>query len=318
LHSVVLRYLDQVARLGSIRRAAETLNVASSAVNRQILKLEAELGVRLFERHETGVTLTAVGERLVRHARETLAEWERVSSDIAALSGEVHGEVRVVAIPTVFVRILPRAIQALTRRHPHVTYHVTDADPARHFEEMRAGRPDVALLFADRRHREFEIVARLTTSVGAMMQPDHPLAGRASVSLSECAAYPVMMLNHPWMLSVVAETEFKRSGAHFEQRISTNSLSLAKDSMRAGLAIGFYTPTGFVDEITRGELVCVPLTAPGLASSEIGLFVHRARADLPQVRAFVTEVTRELDELERDLRAMEARRPLPAAEEAPT
>ncbi len=46
MHAVILRYLDQVARVGSIRRAAEKLNVASSAVNRQILKLEAESGRR--------------------------------------------------------------------------------------------------------------------------------------------------------------------------------------------------------------------------------------------------------------------------------
>ena len=49
MHAAVLRYFDHVARLGSIRRAAEFLNVASSAVNRQILKLEEETGVVLFE-----------------------------------------------------------------------------------------------------------------------------------------------------------------------------------------------------------------------------------------------------------------------------
>ena len=50
MHAAALRYLREVARCGSVRRAAQTLNVASSAVNRQILKLESELGVRLFDR----------------------------------------------------------------------------------------------------------------------------------------------------------------------------------------------------------------------------------------------------------------------------
>src|SRR5260370_1159461 len=61
MHAAVLRYFDQVARLGSIRRAAESLNVASSAVNRQIIKLEEETGTALFERLRTGVRLTAAG-----------------------------------------------------------------------------------------------------------------------------------------------------------------------------------------------------------------------------------------------------------------
>jgi DNA-binding transcriptional LysR family regulator len=74
MHAVILRYLDQVARVGSIRRAAEKLNVASSAVNRQILKLEAEIGVPIFERRGNGVRLTPAGEQLMRHTRNTLAE----------------------------------------------------------------------------------------------------------------------------------------------------------------------------------------------------------------------------------------------------
>ena len=69
MHAVVLRYLDHVARLGSIRRAAEALNVASSAVNRQILKLEAEIVAALFERRGNGVRLTPAGLMLARRAR---------------------------------------------------------------------------------------------------------------------------------------------------------------------------------------------------------------------------------------------------------
>ena len=99
MHAAVLRYIDQVARLGSIRRAAGVLNVASSAVNRQILKLEAEIGTSLFERVGNGVRPTAAGEYVIRHARETIARWNNVRSDISTLSGDIHGEVRIVSIP---------------------------------------------------------------------------------------------------------------------------------------------------------------------------------------------------------------------------
>ena len=76
MHAPVLRYFDEVARCGSIRRAAEALNVASSAVNRQVLKLEREIGTTLFERHRTGVVLTAAGEVLLRHSRDTMTGFE--------------------------------------------------------------------------------------------------------------------------------------------------------------------------------------------------------------------------------------------------
>ena len=114
MHAVVLGYLDQVARVGSIRRAAEKLNIASSAVNRQILKLEAEIGVPIFERRGNGVRLTPAGEQLLRHTRNTLAEWRRTRSEISAISGDIRGEVRITAIPSLLVRVVPRAIEAIS------------------------------------------------------------------------------------------------------------------------------------------------------------------------------------------------------------
>ena len=64
MHAAVLRYFDHVARHGSIRKAADALAVASSAVNRQILRLEDEMGVALFERGRSGVRPTPAGELL--------------------------------------------------------------------------------------------------------------------------------------------------------------------------------------------------------------------------------------------------------------
>jgi DNA-binding transcriptional LysR family regulator len=91
MHAAVLRYFDHVARQGSIRKAAEALSVASSAVNRQILRLEDEIGVPLFERSRAGVRPTAAGELLLRHVRETQIEFQRAQAEIASLAGTVSG-----------------------------------------------------------------------------------------------------------------------------------------------------------------------------------------------------------------------------------
>ncbi|HLW90812.1 MAG TPA: LysR family transcriptional regulator [Roseiarcus sp.] len=283
MHAAVLRYLDSVARFGSIRRAAESLNVASSAVNRQILKLEAEIGAPLFERRGNGVRLTAAGDYMLRHSRATLADWSKTRAEIAALTGDIRGEVRLISIPSLLVSVVPQAISALAKRHPHISFRVVDADPEVHVAEMRTARPDIATLFIDRRHRHYEALARLHLALGAIMRPDHPLAGAKSLTLTQCASYPVVMLNDPWLLDAASETEFIRSGAQFNARIKSNSLILMKQAMRDGLGIGFFTPTGFVDELASGELVHVPLAERGLANSEIGLLVHRERMSTPHI-----------------------------------
>jgi DNA-binding transcriptional LysR family regulator len=308
MHAVVLRYLDQVARVGSIRRAAERLNVASSAVNRQILKLEAEIGVPIFERLRNGVRLTPAGEQLLRHTRSTLAEWSRTRLEIAAISGDIRGEVRIIAIPSLLVRAVPKAIETIAARHPNISFRVIDADPAEHVEEMRAARPDIALVFIDKRYRQYDIAARLRTALGAIMRADHPLAGAKHLSLTECAAYPVVMLADAWLLDAASETEFIHSGAQFSARVTSNSLSVMKETIRAGLGVGFFTPTGFVDEIASGELVHVPLSEPGLAASEIGLFVHRVRSAAHHISVVADELKRELNRLEEKIRSIPRRR----------
>src|SRR5882757_246157 len=78
LHSRLLKYLDEVARVGSIRKASVRLNVASSAINRQILALENKLGAPIFERMPRRLRLTATGEVLIAHVRETLKGHQRV------------------------------------------------------------------------------------------------------------------------------------------------------------------------------------------------------------------------------------------------
>ena len=76
-HLRILSYVDEVARAGSIRKAAEQLNVTASAVNRRIMDLEEELGPALFERRPRGVRLTAAGEVFVNYLRKQNGEVER-------------------------------------------------------------------------------------------------------------------------------------------------------------------------------------------------------------------------------------------------
>ena len=78
LHSRLLNYIDEVARTGSIRKAANHLNVAASAISRQILALETQLGTPIFQRLPKKLVLTAAGEVLIGHVRQTLKESERL------------------------------------------------------------------------------------------------------------------------------------------------------------------------------------------------------------------------------------------------
>lgn len=277
MHAPVLRYFDEVARCGSIRRAAEALNVASSAVNRQILKLERDIGAQLFERRRSGVGLTPAGEVLLKHTRDTLAGLDRARMDIAAQAGVVTGHVRIICLESLAARFMPAAVAELAAAYPQMRISVIVVNPSELAEELRSGRPDFGILFVDRRHADVDVTVRFRTSIGAVMRPDHPLAGKRSLTLTQCAPYPVLMLHDRWLLDATMATEFTRSGARLAPRIISNSIDFMRQTILDGLGIGFFTPVGFTDEIRSGQLVHVPLAEAGLGDSEIGVLVPRVR-----------------------------------------
>ncbi len=113
-----LRVFLAVARAGQILGAASRLGVNHATVGRQISALEAELDARLIERHSTGCTLTAAGERLRASAEEMEAELLRAQSEISGTDQLVSGTVRVGAPDGIGNYFLASALAGLARRHP--------------------------------------------------------------------------------------------------------------------------------------------------------------------------------------------------------
>ena len=113
-----------VSRSGSIRKAADQLNVTASAVNRRIMDLEQELGAPLFERRPRGVRLTAAGEVFVHYLRQQDGEVERMKSQIEDLKGMRRGTVRIACSQALALEFLPRQIGEFRKRHPFVAFDV--------------------------------------------------------------------------------------------------------------------------------------------------------------------------------------------------
>src|SRR5256885_9431236 len=120
-HLRIFHYVDEVARCGSIRKAAEQLNVTSSAVNRHVLDLEEELGTPLFERRPRGVRLTSAGEVFVRYLRQQTGDVDRMTSQIEDLKGMRRGTVRIACSQALALDFLPREIAQFRERHPFVS-----------------------------------------------------------------------------------------------------------------------------------------------------------------------------------------------------
>src|SRR5215212_4286783 len=160
MHAVVLKYFLEVARCGSIRKAAQSLFVASSAVNRQILRLESELGTELFDRMPTGMRLNAAGERLQQHVRGTLHDFHLMRTELDALKGERKGHVSVAAMDSLLIDFLPAAVEDFSETYPAVRYTVSSYMPSEVPDHVVNGDCDIGICYLGKLPAGLDVVVK--------------------------------------------------------------------------------------------------------------------------------------------------------------
>src|SRR5580765_4021774 len=173
-----LRYFCAVADTGSFSRAAEQSHVSQPSLSQQILKLEDELGARLFDRLGRSVRLTEVGKAFLPRARGVLRELEAARGDVVEQKGSVGGSVNVGAIPTVAPYLLPRVLTEFARKFPQAQLSVIEEITPVLLDRLRAGAIDVAVLALPIRGHEFESFPLLTERLFAALPKKHRLAKR--------------------------------------------------------------------------------------------------------------------------------------------
>jgi len=174
-HLLPLTYIDAVVRAGSICKAAETLAITSTALNRRILAMEEELGVPIFERLPRGVRLTAAGEILINHVRIQLSDMERVKSQIADHSGERRGHVAIACSQALLPYFLPDQISTYRKDHPAVTFSVLLRDRAAAEQALMDLSADLALVFEPVRLTEFQHLLTIRQARTRGDDPGSPL-----------------------------------------------------------------------------------------------------------------------------------------------
>jgi len=290
LHNRAIGYFDAVRRYGSIREAARRLDIAASAINRHILKLEADIGMPLFDRLADGMVLTPAGEVLARHAIAVLQDERRATSELEALMGLRRGELSLVAVESLGTSFLPDLIERMANKHPGVEIKASLAGSNVIPEMIVRGEADIGLAFSLPRQPDLHQMAAGRFPVVAVMKPDHPLAGQARISFVECLQYPLILPRPDISLFTLLEPLIRRHRDRFRVIAEVSSLVLMKHlTLRTG-AISFQTRLGLEHELTSGVLACVPLHAAAPFSSELGAYVRQGRALPTPVNAFLALV----------------------------
>jgi DNA-binding transcriptional LysR family regulator len=233
-----------VARVGSIRKAADELAITSTALNRRILSMEDELGVALFERLPTGVRLSVAGELFIHHARRQLADMERVKSQLADLAGERRGHVSIVCGHAMMSSFLPQVIADYRQEHPAVTFDVRVSNRTEYEAALNEYTADLALVFEPETFADFHCVLEVTQQIHLLFNQSHPLAGSETVRLSECLAYPMALPTRANGIRHLLEIAARRMSVDLPVILESDSETLLLESILRSDAVTVQIPIG--------------------------------------------------------------------------
>lgn len=259
MHAKVLRYFVEVVRSGSIRKAAEQLHVVPTAVNRQILNLEEELGAPLFERVKGTLRITPVGEIVLAHARATLRDFDGVRERIAAVQGLRQGEVTLATTSGLASAFLPSVALQFRSAHPGIRLTLLDHPVAEVLRGVQAGDCDLALAYDVPDTAGLQVLFTSEWPIGAVVPPGHALTQQATALLSDCVGYPLLLPAKALSLRPLLDGAFARSDIRISPVIESTSTALIRQMVAAGAGVTFLNRLDIDEDCRAGQLVFVPL-----------------------------------------------------------
>ncbi|WP_342358762.1 LysR family transcriptional regulator [Terrarubrum flagellatum] len=267
-----LRYFIAVAEQKSLRAAGDLLHISQSALSRQIMNLENELGAPLLERLPRGIRLTSAGELFLTYARQGVGEFDRLRSEVSALQGLYRGTIRIAA-PEAFMQMaLPDCICDFRRRYPGVNIIVKLGTTSAVVNDVRDGHVDFGIAFNPALDAEVTRFHEIPERIVAAMAPTHPLASRKRMSLGDLDGAPLAL---PLPSSATGELIFRaarEAGVKLRAAVETSSVQMRVRMALESDLVAILAHISVADLVREGRLHQVPLRDRLLGQGKIVLF----------------------------------------------
>jgi DNA-binding transcriptional LysR family regulator len=271
-------YFFEAVRCGTIRAAADWLDVAPSAVSRQIGLLETELDATLIERHARGVRPTEAGEYLIEYFREQLAHKDDLISRLQELRGLRTGNVSVVLGEGFVSDVLAGPMQHFCKQYPGIKINLDLGSTNDVMRRISEDEGEIGLVYNP--PGEPKIVSRAIKRqpMMAIVAPNYPRTSKQkSMSVQELAGYPLAATHATYgtrqMLQAVEFAEKVR----LDPVVTTNSINILKQFAKSGLGLAVLPAFAVTTELEAGELLAIEIDHPILKKAEAHLVTRVGR-----------------------------------------
>ncbi len=258
-----LEYVVAVADHLSFSHAAAACGVSQPALSTQIREVEQRLGLSLFERGRSGVSVPPHARGVIDAARRAVRAVDDVVDAAVDLHGELVGAVSVGVIPTMAPYLLPTLVRELRRRHPRAEPALTEERTDDLVRRIELGQLDLGLLASPVPGDGLEVVEVATDEFHLAMPEDHPFAGDGPLPSGMLAGLPMMLLEDGHCLRDQAIDVCAGVGATIEGTIQGTSLTTLCQMVSAGAGVTLLPASAREVEARNGSgLVTRPLRDP--------------------------------------------------------
>lgn len=261
----LIRYFVAVAEEGNITRAAERLHIAQPSLSAAIKQLEGQLGVELLARYGRRVTVTSVGELLLRRGRELLEHADDVAAEVGGRSASASGRLRLGLSPTARFGVGPELLAACAMEVPAIMLYTSEDTTGALLRGVDEGTLDLAVTFCASARPGVDLTLLRDEPAVVHLPSGHRLAGRGSLTLPDLADETVLIAasNDSSGFSARVLGAFADQGITPHTRVDPYP-DLGLQAVRDGLGIVVYVRSAYPDALGGSAFVelCPPFRLP--------------------------------------------------------
>jgi DNA-binding transcriptional LysR family regulator len=251
-----LEILQTIAETGSFTACGRKLHVSQSAISRQILLLEEELGEPLFLRVGRQVRMTPAAEALVQLGQRVFNDVRDTVGRVTDRTRELRGTLRLSGGMTVCLYVFPSLLKQLRKTHPKLEVRLIVATAGRSVEEIRAGHIDAGLLTLPVDEKDLVTRAVLREELLVVTMPTHPLAKQKRVTPQELAGEPFVLFEAGSGTRRVIDRFFLSENIEPTIVMETENVEIIKAMVKTGLGIGIVPYMAIAREVRARQFFC--------------------------------------------------------------
>mgnify|MGYP001765863569 FL=1 len=279
-----LRLVAAIADSGSLTRAADAVHLAPSSASHRLTQLEAALGVPLFARHARGLTPTAAGESLLRHARQVFAQLEQMHADLAPYASGLASQVTLFANTNAINCFLPEDLGDFLREHPQVRISLEEQPSPAIIGAVAAGQVEIGVVAAESGTAGLETRPYRQDRLVIIVAPGHPLAARRQLAFAEVLAEPFVCLHAGSAIHTFMMNHAARLGGRLDVRIQVRGFNAVCRMVAAGVGIGMVPRSAVTADVRTVEI------SDDWAPRDLQLCVRSAAALTPAAAALLNHL----------------------------